>query len=87
MWCQEARPWEGDSGFRGVGAEPHNHEGQQLLALLGGRVGQGGDLKTLVDALPQPLGVLHLLQEEAILLDAGDIEGVSHGTDLRQPCR
>ena len=63
--------------------EADHNKGEQALALLRRGAGQGRDLEALIDALPQGLGSLHVLQEEAVLLHSRHIECVGHTTHLQ----
>ena len=60
----------------------HHNKGEQALALLWRSAWQGRDLETLVDTLPQGLGPLHVLKEEAVLLHPRHIKGVGHTAHL-----
>ena len=62
----------------------YNDKSQESLALLIRGVGQGGDLKRLVDALPEFLGLGDGLEEEAIILHPRHTKGVGHGAHLSE---
>ena len=69
--------------MRCTGAKIHYDKGEQPLALRRGGGRQGSQLKGLVHAVPDGLGMLHILQKQAILLHTRDAKGVVDGAHLQ----